>query len=154
MLKIESPVLNEAELAEMQQVEGFSSITLSTLYPLEQGSQGLAEQVQQLCQQASQAVAAGHKIIILSDRGLTGEQTYIPPLLAVGAVHHHLIKESTRLKVSLVVETAQCWSTHHFACLMGYGASAVCPYLALESVAIGGHSPRFKKPWNGAKWRQ
>jgi glutamate synthase (ferredoxin) len=151
MLKIQSPVLNEAELAQMQQVEGFSSITLSTLYPLEQGSQGLAEQVQQLCQQASQAVAAGHKIIILSDRGLTGEQTYIPPLLAVGAVHHYLIKESTRLKVSLVVETAQCWSTHHFACLIGYGASAVCPYLALESVRHWWSQPKIQKAMERGK---
>jgi glutamate synthase (ferredoxin) len=65
---------------------------------------------------------------------LSAECTYIPPLLAVGAVHHHLIAVGLRMQTSLVVDTAQCWSTHHFACLMGYGAVAICPYLALESV--------------------
>ncbi len=66
--------------------------------------------------------------------GVSTESTYIPPFLAIGAVHHHLIQEGLRMKTSLVVDTAQCWSTHHFACLIGYGAAAVCPYLALESV--------------------
>ncbi|MEK0185710.1 glutamate synthase-related protein, partial [Microcoleus anatoxicus] len=66
--------------------------------------------------------------------GLSAECTYIPPFLAIGAVHHHLIQEGLRMQTSLVVDTAQCWSTHHFACLIGYGAAAVCPYLALESV--------------------
>ena len=69
-----------------------------------------------------------------SPSGVSTEYTYIPPLLAVGAVHHHLIREGLRMKASLVVETAQCWSTHHFACLIGYGAAAVCPYLALDTV--------------------
>ena len=143
MLKIQSPVLNEAELAKIQSVDGFASTTLSTLYPVDCGPDGLAEQVQQLCQQATDAVAAGHQIIILSDapdgtlreRSLTAEQTYIPPLLAVGAVHHHLIKAGTRLKVSLVVETAQCWNTHHFACLIGYGASARLPLFGFRKCA-------------------
>ena len=66
--------------------------------------------------------------------GVSTESTYIPPFLAIGAVHHHLIQEGLRMKTSLVVDTAQCWSTHHFACLIGYGAAAVCPYLAFESV--------------------
>ncbi len=70
----------------------------------------------------------------VSAAGLSTEYTYIPPFLAIGAVHHHLIQEGLRMKTSLVVDTAQCWSTHHFACLIGYGAAAVCPYLALESV--------------------
>ncbi len=70
----------------------------------------------------------------VSAAGLSTEYTYIPPFLAIGAVHHHLIQEGLRMKTSLVVDTAQCWSTHHFACLIGYGAAAVCPYLAFESV--------------------
>lgn len=140
LLKLDSPVLGEAELAWMRQSE-FTTATLSTLFAITQGPDGLKQAVNHLCQQAASAVRAGQKILILSDRighgapmDLSAEVSYIPPLLAVGAVHHHLIREGLRMKASLVVDTAQCWSTHHFACLIGYGASAVCPYLALETV--------------------
>ena len=136
LLKIESPVLNEAELREIRDSE-FVTETLSTLFPVANGPEGLQTAVNNLCKQAATAVENGREVIILSDKcegGINREFTYIPPLLAVGAVHHHLIKEQLRMKASLVVETAQCWSTHHFACLIGYGASAVHPYLALQSV--------------------
>jgi glutamate synthase (ferredoxin) len=141
LLKLESPVINEVELDLVQQ-SGFTAATLSTLYPLTTGPEGLAIAVAALCAEATARVRAGNTILILSDRcsatgevtPLSAETTYIPPLLAVGAVHHHLIRQGLRMHTSLVVDTAQCWSTHHFACLIGYGASAVCPYLALESV--------------------
>ncbi|MGD1804102.1 glutamate synthase large subunit [Dapis sp. BLCC M126] len=136
LLKVESPVLNEVELTEIQDSE-FATETISTLFAVANGPEGLQKAVNNLCQQAATAVQNGKEIIILSDKydgGISSEFAYIPPLLAVGAVHHHLIKERLRMKASLVVETAQCWSTHHFACLIGYGASAVHPYLALESV--------------------
>ena len=80
-----------------------------------------------------------------SSQNIGDEHSYIPPLLAVGAVHHHLIRQGLRLRTSLVVDTAQCWSTHHFACLIGYGASAVCPYLALESVRQWWNNPKTQK---------
>lgn len=141
LLKLESPVLGDAELEQIRQ-SGFETATLSTLAEVAAGPDGLQRAVTHLCQQAAEAVRAGSKILILSDRrnhagepgGLSAEYSYIPPLLAVGAVHHHLIRQGLRMKASLVVDTAQCWSTHHFACLIGYGASAVCPYLALETV--------------------
>jgi len=141
LLKLESPVINEVELAQIHQ-SGFETATLSTLYSVEDGPSGLAEAVANLCAQADQAVKAGKTILVLSDRvnaqdqptALSATTTYIPPLLAIGAVHHHLIRDGLRMHTSLVIDTAQCWSTHHFACLIGYGASAVCPYLALESV--------------------
>ena len=141
LLKLESPILNEAELEQVQQ-SGFATSTLSTLFAIAQGPAGLQTAVNRLCQQAAEAVEAGKQILILSDRIdstgnvkiLDAEHSYIPPLLAVGAVHHHLIRQGLRMKASLVVDTAQCWSTHHFACLIGYGASAVCPHLALETV--------------------
>ncbi|NEQ37413.1 MAG: glutamate synthase subunit alpha [Okeania sp. SIO3I5] len=136
LLKVESPVLNAAEFKEIQDSE-FATETLSTLFPVANGPEGLQTAVNNLCERAATAVQNGKEIIILSDKcdgGISAEFAYIPPLLAVGAVHHHLIKERLRMKASLVVETAQCWSTHHFACLVGYGASAVHPYLALESV--------------------
>jgi len=140
LLKLESPILSDLDLAAIQQ-SSFDTAELSTLYSLAQGPEGLHRAVTDLCQQAVAAVQAGKQILILSDRStadaairLGTDYTYIPPLLAVGAVHHHLIRQGLRMQLSLVVDTAQCWSTHHFACLIGYGASAVCPYLALETV--------------------
>ncbi|MBE9186795.1 glutamate synthase subunit alpha [Microcoleus sp. LEGE 07076] len=145
-LKIDSPVLNDAELDFLKDQKSFPATQLSTLYKIAAGPGGLQGAVDQLCQEAVEAVRSGARILILSDRvlkeegnlssaaGASAEFTYIPPLLAVGAVHHHLIAVGMRMKTSLVVDTAQCWSTHHFACLLGYGAVAVCPYLAWESV--------------------
>jgi glutamate synthase (ferredoxin) len=141
LLKLDSPVLNESELEFIKQSE-FGAATLSTLFAIADGPTGLRQAVERLCAEATAAVQAGQSILILSDRtDLSGQpatlspaMSYIPPLLAVGAVHHHLIREGLRMQASLIVDTAQCWSTHHFACLIGYGASAICPHLALESV--------------------
>ena len=135
-LKLESPVLTETELDAIK-LSGFATAELSTLFAIANGPEGLKNAVQALQQQAAESVRAGAKILILSDRagdGISTEYSYIPPLLAVGAVHHHLIREGLRMKTSLIVDTAQCWSTHHFACLIGYGAGAVCPYMALNTV--------------------
>jgi glutamate synthase (ferredoxin) len=137
-IQLNSPILNEVELANVKE-SGLQVAEISTRFTLagkESGTNAIADMVQA----AVDAVKAGAKILILSDRvstqsgPLTAETSYIPPLLAVGAVHHHLIRSGLRLQASLIVDTAQCWSTHHYACLVGYGASAVCPYLALESV--------------------
>jgi glutamate synthase (ferredoxin) len=147
MLKLETPVLNEVEL-EAVKTSGFETAELSTLFEITTGPQGLEAAVRNLCDRAAQAVGAGKKILILSDRvgGTIGENySYIPPMLAVGAVHHHLIQKGLRMKTSLVVDTAQCWSTHHFACLIGYGAGAICPYLALESVRQWWSDPKTQK---------
>ncbi|MEG4274569.1 MULTISPECIES: glutamate synthase-related protein [unclassified Microcoleus] len=152
LLKIDSPVLNDAELSFLKDQKSFTATELSTLYKIAAGPSGLKTAVEQLCQEAAAAVREGSRILILSDRplkeegassvGLSAECTYIPPFLAVGAVHHHLISVGLRMQTSLVVDTAQCWSTHHFACLMGYGAVAVCPYLALESVRAWWSDPK------------
>ncbi len=141
LLRLESPVLDDAELVQIRQSD-LNAANLSTLFEIAAGPEGLKQAVIELCQQATEAVRSGKKILILSDRlGKAGNPTrlsadfsYIPPLLAVGAVHHHLIRQGLRMRASIVIDTAQAWSTHHFACLIGYGASAVCPYLALETV--------------------
>ncbi|MBD1824957.1 glutamate synthase large subunit [Cyanobacteria bacterium FACHB-DQ100] len=138
---LESPVLSEPELNQVRR-SGLETANLSTLFEIAAGPEGLKAAVKQLCDQAAEAVRSGKKILVLSDRlgqsgnitRLSADQSYIPPMLAVGAVHHHLIRQGLRMKASLIVDTAQAWSTHHFACLIGYGASAVCPYLALETV--------------------
>nr|MDJ0577345.1 glutamate synthase large subunit [Xenococcaceae cyanobacterium MO_234.B1] len=147
LLKLESPILNNAEL-ELVKNSAIKSKILSTLYEIATGPKGLETAIKQLCAQAATAVAEGAEILILSDRAgeeIGTEYSYIPPLAAVGAVHHHLIRSGLRLKTSLVVDTAQCWNTHHYACLVGYGASAVCPYLAWESVVQWWHNPKTQK---------
>ncbi|MDZ8240777.1 MAG: glutamate synthase large subunit [Nostoc sp. ChiQUE01a] len=146
-LKLESPLLNEAEL-EAIKLSGFATAELSTLFAITDGPEGLKTAVESLQAQAAESVRAGAKILILSDRlndGINTEYTYIPPLLAVGAVHHHLIREGLRMKTSLIANTAQCWSTHHFACLIGYGAGAVCPYMALDTVRDWWSDPKTQK---------
>ncbi|AUB38564.1 glutamate synthase [Nostoc flagelliforme CCNUN1] len=146
-LKLESPVLTDGEL-EAIKLSGFATAELSTRFAIATGPEGLKAAVQSLQAQAAQSVRAGAKILILSDKGNDGispEDTYIPPLLAVGAVHHHLIREGLRMKTSLIVNTAQCWSTHHFACLIGYGAGAVCPYMALDTVRDWWSDPKTQK---------
>ncbi|UBF29669.1 glutamate synthase subunit alpha [Kovacikia minuta CCNUW1] len=151
LLKLVSPILGDGELEQVRQ-SGFETADLSTLFGVADGPDGLQRAVTHLCQQAASAVRSGKKILILSDRlnhagdqpGLDAECSYIPPLLAIGAVHHHLIRQGLRMKASLIADTAQCWSTHHFACLIGYGASAVCPYLALETVRQWWADPKTK----------
>ncbi|MBW4654308.1 MAG: glutamate synthase subunit alpha [Kaiparowitsia implicata GSE-PSE-MK54-09C] len=152
LISLTSPVLSELELATIHQA-GLGTASLSTLYDISTGPAGLGQAVQDLCQQAVAAVRQGAEILVLSDRlnaqgesiSLSPTQSYIPPLLAVGAVHHHLIRQGLRMRASLVVDTAQCWSTHHFACLVGYGASAVCPYLAWDTVRHWYNSPKTQK---------
>ncbi len=141
LLKLASPVINDTEMEQIRKSD-FPVGELSTLYAVEGGPKGLEEAIAALCDRAAESVKAGTQILILSDRldadgnltTLSDQQTYIPPLVAVGAVHHGLIKRGLRMQASLIVDTAQCWSTHHFACLLGYGATAICPYLTLESV--------------------
>lgn len=147
VLKIQSPVLNEAQLSAIRG-GALKNTTLSTTYAIAMGPDGLKAALDQLCVAAEDAVKSGSKIVILSDRlegTADGEHSFIPPLLAVGAVHHHLIAAGLRLSASLVVDTAQCWSTHHFACLVGYGASAICPYLAFETVRQWQSSGKIQK---------
>ncbi len=153
LLKISSPVLNDAELEGIRD-SGFESATLPTLWALDKGQSGLAIAVNDLCQAAASAVKEGKQILILSDRqfgGIAPTKAGIPPLLAVGAVHHYLISQGLRMDASLVADTGQCWSTHHFACLIGYGASAVCPYLTLESVRSWWSSTAVQKAMERGK---
>ncbi|MEB3362020.1 MAG: glutamate synthase large subunit [Synechococcaceae cyanobacterium] len=140
VLHLPTPVLNEAELASLGD-QGLALSRLSTLFPIADGPSALPQAIERLCHQAEAAVEAGSAIVVLSDRlqpdgepgGISATVAALPPLLAIGAVHHHLLRRGLRLQGSLVVETAQCWTTHHLACLIGYGASAVCPWLAWET---------------------
>src|SRR5690606_35800026 len=134
---IESPILTSAELAKVTAVEDcvFEPTTLSLLYPRSEGAWGLARAVERLCAQASAAIDDGYNILVLSDRGVDEGQVPIPILLAVSAVHQHLVREGVRMQAGLVAETAEAREVHDFAVLIGYGAAAINPYLALDSVA-------------------
>ncbi|MDA7985762.1 MAG: glutamate synthase large subunit [Synechococcus sp. H1_metabat_bins_2.tsv.006] len=144
MLHLPSPILNEAELAAATS-HGLPAATLSTLVAVADGPAGLQQAVTRLQSAAEAAVHEGKTILVLSDRGVTASHTTIPALLAVGAVHHHLLRLGLRLQTSIVVDTAQCWSTHHLACLIGFGASAVCPWLTWETSRHWLDQPKVRK---------
>ena len=113
----------------------FRTATLPMLFSAAAGEEGLERAVDALCADAQAAVAGGATILILSDRGMDAERAPIPSLLATAAVHHHLVREGIRTRAGLVIETAEAREVHHFALLIGYGAVAVHPYLAFETVA-------------------
>ena len=135
-LKLQSPIIGDLELAKIKELdrEGLRSATLAALYDREAGDGALKKALSRLRRQTTQAIKAGCSIIVLSDRGADSRWAPVPSLLAVSAVHHHLIRKGSRTKAALVVETGDAREVHHFALLIGYGASAVNPYLALATV--------------------
>ncbi|PYV87422.1 MAG: glutamate synthase large subunit, partial [Acidobacteria bacterium] len=137
MLKLPCPILTNVELEKVRHVSvgDFRAVTLPMLFPVSDGEEGLATAVESLCQRASEAVREGCSILILSDRGVDAQHAAIPSLLATSAVHHHLIREGTRTRVGLVVESGEAREVMHFALLIGYGAGAVNPYLAFETLS-------------------
>jgi glutamate synthase (ferredoxin) len=113
---------------------GFKAITLPMLYKVAAGAGGLEKALERLCQQSSAAIQQGVNLLILSDRGLNETEAPIPALLAVSTVHHHLIREGSRTKVGFILESGEPREVHHFALLIAYGASAINPYLAFETL--------------------
>ncbi len=136
LLRLNSPVLTDEHLALIRQHHdpAFASATLKTLFPANQGPRGLKLALDRLCKDAERAIAASKIILILSDRGIDEEQAPVPALLALGAVHHHLVRLGLRTSVSLVVESGEPREVHHLACLVGMGAEAINPYVALATV--------------------
>ncbi|MEW6697953.1 MAG: glutamate synthase large subunit [Bacillota bacterium] len=135
-IRIKSPILSNEDLAKLRCIhkEGFKAVNLPILYPVLEGSQGLEKALDNLFQAADSAIAGGANLLILTDRGMDGENAAIPALLAVSGLHHHLIREGTRTRVSLLLESGEPREVHHFAVLLGYGAGAINPYLALETL--------------------
>ncbi len=136
LLRLSSPVLTDEHLKQLraQTDPAFSSETLVALFNASEGVNGLRAALDRLCQQAEQAVADDKVLLIISDRGVDENNAPIPALLALGAVHQHLIRKGLRTQVSLIVESGEPREVHHLACLIGMGAEAVNPYLALASV--------------------
>ncbi len=136
LIRLKSPILRNQELEQLRHnlKKEFRAITLSTLVDAEKGEAAMAEKLAEICAQADQAIADGYAVIILSDRGVSPRQMPIPALLFTSAVHHHLIRQGTRTRAGLVVETGEAREVSHFALLLGYGATAVNPYLAFETL--------------------
>lgn len=153
VIHLKTPILNEAELSELTK-QKIKSKTFSILFPAIDGPKGLQNALRKLCRETELAIKEGCQILILSDRGLEASKTYIPPLLAVGTVHHNLLSKGLRLNASLIIDTAQCWSTHHVACLIGYGASAICPWLTWDTTRHWWQSPKTQKQIEAGKLSQ
>jgi glutamate synthase domain-containing protein 2/glutamate synthase domain-containing protein 1/glutamate synthase domain-containing protein 3 len=134
-LELRQPILSNEELQRLKENTFLPATTLPMLYRIDEGAAGLERALEELCQAASRAIQEGAAILILSDRGVDETFAPIPSLLATAAVHHHLIREGTRTRCGLVIESAEPREVHHFCCLLGYGAGAVNPYLAFETVA-------------------
>jgi len=146
-LEVHQPILTNANLEKIRSIsdlgDHFRSLTLDATWPAESGAAGMETAIDELCDGAEAAVRDGVNIIILSDRRAGADRIPIPSLLACAAVHHHLIREGLRTSVGLVVESAEPREVHHFCCLAGYGAEAINPYLAFETlVEMKGELPQ------------
>jgi glutamate synthase (NADPH/NADH) large chain len=137
-LEVRQPILTNEDLEKIRSIsdlgDHFRSQTLDITFPAEQGAAGMEPAVARLCAEAEAAVRGGYNIIILSDRRAGADRVPIPSLLACAAVHHHLIREGLRTSVGIVVESGEPREVHHFCCLAGYGAEAINPYLAFETL--------------------
>ena len=134
------PVISNEDLAKLMYIHepggasGFRSFAIDGLYPVAGGGDALRAALDDVCARISEAITAGANIVILSDRNSSAELAPIPSLLLTSAVHHHLVRDKTRTRVGLVVETGEAREVHHFALLMSYGAAAINPYLAFETI--------------------
>ncbi len=140
-LEVSQPVLDFADMAKLRNIDAFThgkfrSHMLDITYPLAWGHEGVEAKLASLCAEAVDGIKSGKNILIISDRAVSSTQVAIPALLALSAIHQHLIREGLRTTAGLVVETGTAREVHHFAVLAGYGAEAVHPYLAMETLAL------------------
>ncbi|MDR3512326.1 MAG: glutamate synthase large subunit [Caulobacteraceae bacterium] len=138
-LEVSQPVLTNADLEKIRSISdlldgAFRTATIDTTWPAADGESGLERALEKICSQATEAVLADNNILILSDRAASADRIPIPALLATAAVHHHLIRQGLRMQTGLVIETGEAREVHHFCVLAGYGAEAINPYLAFETL--------------------
>ncbi|MFD0559189.1 glutamate synthase (NADPH/NADH) large chain [Stackebrandtia endophytica] len=139
-IELPRPVIDNDELAKILSIDadgdmpGFKAVRVSGLYKARLGAEGIKSRLVEICRHVSEAIEDGVRILVLSDRDSTADLAPIPSLLLTAAVHQHLIREQTRTQIALVVETGDCRTVHHAAVLLGYGAAAINPYLAFESI--------------------
>jgi glutamate synthase (ferredoxin) len=136
MVKMHYPILTNVEMEKLRHINRstFKSVTLPILFKASDGPQGLGKAMEELFAAADSAIAADANIVVLSDRGVNAALAPIPALLAVAGLHHHLIRSGTRTKIGLILESGEPREVHHFALLIGYGCTAINPYLAFETL--------------------
>ncbi|MEM8549470.1 MAG: glutamate synthase central domain-containing protein, partial [Verrucomicrobiota bacterium] len=136
MIRLHSPLIDNKTLETLRQIDrpGFKAATLKMHFDPKRGGDGLTEALEILFEEADAAIDEGVNILVISDRGITKDKAGIPALLAVGGLHHHLVRAGTRTKVSIVLESGEPREVHHFAVLLGFGVDAVCPYMAFETL--------------------
>ena len=134
LIKLNSPILTNAQLARLQGNSEFKTVTIPILFDPTSGVEGMRGTIEAICQEVDEAILAGASIIILSDRGIDKNHAPIPSLLAVAGLHHHLIRQGTRTRVGLVLESGEPREVHHYALLLGYGCGAINPYLAFATL--------------------
>jgi glutamate synthase (NADPH/NADH) large chain/glutamate synthase (ferredoxin) len=140
-LEVSQPVLDVSDMQKLRHIEDhtngkFKSITLDITYPLSWGQEGVEAKLASLCAASVDAIKGGRNILIISDKAVTATQVAVPALLALSAIHQHLVREGLRTSAGLVVETGSAKEVHHFAVLAGYGAEAVHPYLAMQTLEV------------------
>jgi glutamate synthase (NADPH/NADH) len=137
-LLVPSPVLSLQEFNALHNIQEYHKDwtvqTIDITFPKSKGMSGYIKAIDEICNQANEAVKAGYKILVLSDRNASADRVAVSALLATGGVHHHLIRNKVRSKIALIIETAEAREVHHLCVLLGYGADAICPYLALECI--------------------
>ncbi len=136
LIELKSPILSNEELAKLKFVneDGFQAVTLPILFNPKDGVKGLEAVMEGIFAQADEAIAAGVNLLVLSDRGVDSNNAPIPALLAVSGLHHHLIRQGTRTRVGIILESGEPREVHHYALLVGYGCGAINPYMAFESI--------------------
>nr|QCI08104.1 glutamate synthase [Polyneura bonnemaisonii] len=151
-IKLNSPLINENELLLLSK-NTFKVSVINTFFNTDNKEVNFNYQINYICQKCVDYIYEGSQLIILTDKvdSIENNRIFIPPLLMIGSLHHYLISKKLRHKVSLIIETGQCWNTHHFACLIGYGASAICPYLALLTVRQWWNNNKTQKLMSNGK---
>jgi len=139
-LELKQPILTNVDLEKIRRIEdnsggAFRSYSLSICYPASEGGAGMEPAIERICQEAEEAVRAGYNIVVLSDRPMDYDNIAVPALLAVAAVHHHLIRGGHRTEAGLVVETGEARQLHDFCLLAGFGAEAINPYVAFDTLS-------------------
>jgi glutamate synthase (ferredoxin) len=136
IIELPTPILTEEELAKLEHlnVPGFKPVRLPILFKATDGAAGMERALEELFAKAREAIRNGHNLLILSDREVDAEHAALPALLVISGLHHHLIRDELRTRCSIVLDSGEPREVHHFALLIGYGASAICPYLAFETI--------------------
>lgn len=137
-LNLKSPILSMEELAAVKNMSQFypdwKVATVDITFAKSAGVQGYVDALERVCNEVSQVIEQGYKIVVLSDRAVSADRVAISSLIAAGGVHHHLVRNKQRSRIALMVETAEAREVHHFCVLLGYGVDAICPYLAMEAM--------------------